>query len=110
MSAFRRTLLALAIAATQTACQSVPVNLGSEVGVAYDATKPRDIEGEACGFRLFDLIPIQWETIYTTANDNLRSQAPRSYITDVELQIYWRFAVVGTIRCAVLRAKAYPLI
>jgi len=99
--------IALATAA-QVACSTTPVNFGPEPGIDHDASRSREISASACGFNISDLIPIMTQSLYARAYERLRQQAPHDYITDVQIQIYWRYAVVGLSHCAILTANAHP--
>ena len=107
----KRTLLKrswLIAAAILAACNGLPVQLGSEPGVKYESSQPRQISAEACGFQLLLFIPIATNTRALKAYRALRIQAGEDYITDVKVTESWIYAFVGTVYCTGLEATAYP--
>lgn len=100
----------LAGVALLSACTGVPVQLGPAIAVKYDATKPRQVSAEACGFQLLLLIPIATNARAERAYAALKAQAGEDYIADLKVTERWTYAFVGTIYCTAMEATAYPTI
>ncbi len=91
------------------ACSSVPIRFNQEPLKPIDWSKGRQISGEACGFQLLLVIPIQTNGRAERAYTELLAQAQGGYITDVQVEESWFYGLVGTGYCTKLTAMAYPL-
>lgn len=93
-----------------SACAGAPVQIDSQTGQKYDATRWRNISAEACGFQLFLFIPIATNSRAKRAYEALMKRAGDDYVADIQVQESWTYGVVGTAYCTTLEAKAYPRI
>ena len=100
-------LLAVVVTTLLTACAGNPVSIGTRLN---DGTPPKGVErtikAEACGFQLLLFIPISINGRAERAYQELEEQAGGDFITDVQIQERWTYALVGTVYCTSLRAKA----
>lgn len=87
-------------------CAGTPVTLGTRVSGPIPAGQERIITAEACGFQLLMFIPIAVNGRMERAYTSLQEQAAGDIITNVQVQESWTYALVGTIYCSDLRAKA----
>ena len=105
---FKELSLVLVAGAILSACTGVPVQFGPQGDEKYDATKPRTVSAQACGFQFLILIPIRINDRAARALAALKQQGGEDYIADIKVQETWTYAVVGTIHCTYVEATAYP--
>jgi hypothetical protein len=90
------------------ACSTGSIRLGSPGEVQIDRSMPREISSERCGFQLLLVFPIYINGRHKRVWSDLESQAGDDYISDVQVQEYWRYGLIGTFNCTKLVANAYP--
>ena len=93
-------------------CTGKPINFGNfdqEVNRAnIDFSKGVDISGQASGFQLLLVIPLNVNDRHERAYQILRAQAGRDYISDIKIKESWTYGLVGTLYTTRIEAKAYP--
>lgn len=104
-----RVLLLLAVLLLLNGCMGKAVKFHAPVDQPYDAAKGRSVTGEACGFQLLLLIPININSRAQQAYGSLLEHAGAdSVVTDIKVQEKWFYAFVGTVYCTELQGTAYP--
>jgi hypothetical protein len=92
---------------------SAPVRLGThsdEIDPAdVDFSRGSKIRASASGFQLLLLLPIGMSSRYERAYETLSDVASGYYITDVQINESWRYALIGTLYKTTIRATAYPM-
>ena len=88
-------------------CAGTPVTLKSAATKDFDQSSGRPISGEACGFELFQIIPIRINSRLERAYEDLLKSARNDILADLTIEERWRYAFVGTKYCTVLEARAY---
>lgn len=99
-------LISTVIAALLTACAGTPVAVGTRTEGPIATGTERTITGEACGFQLIYVIPININRRAEYAYQALEQAAGGDFITDVQVQEHWTYAFVGTVHCTTFQAKA----
>jgi len=101
-----RQLVVIAVAALLTACSGMPVALGTRASGPVPVGDARTVKGEGCGFQLLLLIPISINDRAERAYMQLEQQAGGDFITDVQVEERWTYALVGTQYCTMMQATA----
>jgi hypothetical protein len=106
MKTTQKRLAIILVALLLGACTGTQVSLGTRTSGPIPTGQERVITAEACGFHLFEFIPIAINGRMENAYNALQEQAADDFITDVQVQERWTYAFVGTVYCTGLRAKA----
>lgn len=104
MKHWQHSLAAGLAALLLTGCVGRTVEMGPANVPAHTSAIP--VTGEACGFQLLIGIPIRTNSRLWRAYEDLKANAEGAVITDVKMQETWMYALVGTIYCTRLQAKA----
>ena len=75
--------------------------------VQFDRTQSTRLEGRACGFNLFGIVPMNTVDRTARAYKQMTAGYEAFYVTDVEMQESMSWWVIGTSLCTKLSAKAY---
>jgi|LGVF01.1.fsa_nt_gb hypothetical protein len=106
-----RLLAILALIIFSAGCAGKAVKFESIAGQAYDTSKGREVEATKRGLQLLWVIPIMTNSRQARAYQVLCDIAGDDYvITNVKIQEYWRYALVGTVYGTTMRATLYPKI
>ena len=68
----------------------------------------KPITSEACGFQLFDVIPIMTNSRHERAWNMLVKESRGEYITNVKVNDTWVYMLVGHSYCTTIRATSFP--
>lgn len=109
MNPMRNACIALSIAGAVAGCVGPQIKLSTEPPGNIDRAKGRDISARACGFQLFQLIPLNTNERHENAYDELRSKAGIDHIGAVSVTEEWYYGFIGSVYCTTFNAKAYPL-
>jgi hypothetical protein len=90
------------------ACSSPTIRISSTPPPDIDRSGGRPISASACGYQLFQLIPISTNSRQITAYERLKQQAASDYVGDVVQTEKWYYGLVGSVYCTEFTAKAYP--
>jgi hypothetical protein len=101
------TLAAVALSSL-AGCVFRPIHLGPAEHVAYDASRPREVSGHACGFMLAGIIPIALSDRDERAYRVMTEDARGDYIAQIDVQEHMAYAFAGWVICTNLRGTAYP--
>ena len=74
-----------------------------------DLERGRKTSSGACGFQLLIFIPIQVNSRFQRAYDDLIKEAGNDYIADIQMKESWWYGYVGTVHCTYLKATVYPV-
>lgn len=98
----------LILAAFASGCTTPEVRLSVEPPKDIDRNKGREISARACGFQLFQLVPIATNERQTNAYEEMKRLAGDDYIGSVSVTEDWYYGVIGSVYCTTFKAKAYP--
>ena len=102
----------LSCALLALACTGRPARLWNQKSrpdqpVQFDRTQSTRLEGRACGFNLFGIVPMNTVDRTARAYKQMTAGYEAFYVTDVEMQESMSWWVVGTSLCTKLSATAY---
>ena len=100
-------ILLLALSCGGCVSTSVVIN-ADDLSAADTNGRVEVVEGRGCGYQLFSLIPMGTNGRQWRAYQELRSNARGKVLTDIQIEEYWRYGVVGNTYCTRMKAVAFP--
>ncbi len=93
-------------------CTGKPISFKSVNPRLYQDIKDKGITvvGEASGFQLLLLIPININDRHKRAYDKLLAKSNGGYITNVKIKDSWTYWLIGTEYSTTITATVYPRI